>query len=150
MSKTYKMYLVLGDWSDDGHGKSDKLLIESSHPVKDVQDAYKKSCELTGVSFNHNTDFTKDNKGIRVCTEYEDSKFNEEAKDVLEEYGCPKELMDLEYMDDDTLPELITWFIGISLPDWKFKFVFVNDTIPVINGYWNRNLNVQFGYGLYY
>jgi hypothetical protein len=23
-----KMYLVLGDWSDDGHGKTDKVLLE--------------------------------------------------------------------------------------------------------------------------
>ena len=27
------MYLVLGDWSDDGHGKYDKVLVESKKSV---------------------------------------------------------------------------------------------------------------------
>ena len=53
-----KMYLVLGDWSGDGHGISEKVLIESNVSAQEIQEAYKASCKLTGVSFNHNNDYT--------------------------------------------------------------------------------------------
>ena len=31
-----KMYLVLGDWSDDGHGKYDNILLQSNLSVKEI------------------------------------------------------------------------------------------------------------------
>lgn len=49
--KRYKFYVVLGDWSQDGHGKSEKVLIKSNLPVGDTQKAYKKSVEDTGFHF---------------------------------------------------------------------------------------------------
>jgi len=59
-----KMYLVLGDWSDDGHGKYEKVLVEVNKTIEEVQNAYKNSCKLTGISFNgSNEDFT----GINRC-----------------------------------------------------------------------------------
>ena len=43
---------------------------------------------------------------------------------------------------------LIMDFIGLSMPqDWSYKPV--KDDFEAINGWWNGNLNVQFGYGLY-
>jgi hypothetical protein len=33
-----KMYLVLGDWSDDGHGKYKKILVKCNKTVKEIQD----------------------------------------------------------------------------------------------------------------
>jgi len=39
-----RMYIVLGDWSDDGH--SEKVLIESNKTVSEIQDAYRSSCNL--------------------------------------------------------------------------------------------------------
>ena len=35
------MYLVLGDWSNDGHGKSEQVLFTANYPVEDIQNAYK-------------------------------------------------------------------------------------------------------------
>jgi hypothetical protein len=68
--KTNKMYLVLGDWSNDGHGKHDKYLLESNVDVSVIQQAYKDSCKLTGVSFNHNEDYTKRNRSWEIADEY--------------------------------------------------------------------------------
>ena len=40
-------------------------------------------------------------------------------------------------------------FIGLSMPqDWKYEH-YIDDEIEPINGWWNKDLNVQFGYGLY-
>lgn len=41
------------------------------------------------------------------------------------------------------------WFVRLSLPDMMIDLPKEEDTIPCINGYWNGNLNVQFGYALY-
>jgi len=148
------MYLVLGDWSDDGHGKSDKILMEVNKTVKEVQEAYKASCALTGLSFNHNEDYTngklQKTRKHRICTEYEDSEISSETLEILEELGCPiiEDLKEDPFIGTGTFITLWFWFVSLSLPDLEYKRV--EDKVPVINGYWDENLNVQFGYGLYY
>ena len=163
-----KMYLVLGDWSDDGHGKHDKILLESNVSVKDIQDAYKASCKLTGVSFNHNEDFTETKRGweeadkYRIACKYEDSQLSKFVFDILAKHGLTKEMLeewDTENIQDEeedisliteSYIQLWIWFVKLSLPSVAvIKIVEEKDNIPVINGYWNDNLNVQFGYGLY-
>lgn len=146
-----RMYLVMGDWSNDGHGKSDKILVEVNKTVKEVQDAYKASCKLTGISFNHNEDFT----GIKrdydeavdhhIFTEYEGCHVSQTCIDILAKYGI--EIDEDEGYCPEDFAELWFKFVKLSLPDLEFNFV--KDDIPCINGYWNSNLNVQFGYGLY-
>lgn len=160
------MYLVLGDWSDDGHGKYDKVLVESNKSVKEIQDAYKASCKLTGVSFNGNNDFTECKRGYteqekyHIATDYEQG-FNvtDEAKQALKDTGFDVEKHFAFGMDDegDQLEEndiiflyLWTEFVKLSLPDLIINKIPEDNSIPVINGYWNKNLNVQFGYGLYH
>jgi hypothetical protein len=52
---------------------------------------------------------------------------------------------------DDLFTEIWIWFVKLSLPENTIlEKADVKDKIPVINGYWNKNLNVQFGYGLYH
>ena len=50
--------LVLGDWSDDGHGISKDFLFECNYDVHKIRQAYKDSCKKLGVTFNHNKDYT--------------------------------------------------------------------------------------------
>ena len=157
MKKFNKMYLVLGDWSDDGHGKTDKELYEVNKTVEEVQEAYKASCRLTGFSFNHNEDFTgikrewKTSDLYHICTNYEDYLLKEPAYQMFKEHGFDFSDWDIEDTNDiyieDSFEDLWWFFVGLSLPDLEYKKV--QDDIPVINGYWNDNLNVQFGYGLY-
>lgn len=166
-----KMYLVLGDWSDDGHGKHDKILLESNVSVKDIQKAYKASCRSTGVSFNGNEDFTEVDRGweekgkYHIACEYEDGVLSKFVFDILAKHGLTRKMLeewDTETLHDDDDPEdgfglftetyiqLWIWFVKLNLPSSAvIKVVDVKDEIPVINGYWNKNLNVQFGYGLY-
>jgi hypothetical protein len=161
-----KMYLVLGDWSDDGHGKYDKVLVESNKSVKEIQDAYKASCKLTGVSFNHNEDFTererdyKEKQKYHIATGYEQGfDVSDEAKQALRDAGFDVEKHfaygmdedgDQDYDNDDVFLYLWTEFVKLSLPDLIINKIPENNSIPVINGFWDKNLNVQFGYGLFY
>lgn len=147
-----KMYLVLGDWSDDGHGKYEKILLLSNKPVSEVQQAYKDSCRLTGLSFNGNKHYTGLNRTWHeaeeheICTDYEDYELNETCKRILKEYGIE---IDEDFICMDSFVQLWIKFVKLSLPDLELERSEVRDEIPNINGYWNQNLNVQFGYGLF-
>ena len=159
------MYLVLGDWSGDGHGKSEKVLVESNKTVKEIQKAYKASCKLTGVSFNHNEDFTErkrdyiEKQNYHIATEYEQGwEVSDEAKQALRDagYDVDKHFAfgideDEDQIEDNDVIFLHLWteFVKLSLPDLIINKLPEDNSIPVINGYWDKNLNVQFGYGLY-
>ena len=144
-----KMYLVIGDWSDDGHGKFEKVLVEVNKTVEEVQNAYKDSVNLTKISFNENNSYHgfKDVK-YEVCIGYEDNRLIPAVIERFKELKCPTNILEnfIEESYVDTFYSLWFWFVSLSLPDLKYNVV---NEIPNINGYWNKNLNVGFGYGLY-
>ncbi len=150
-----EMYLVLGDWSDDGHGKSRKELYLVNKSVLEVQEAYKASCKLTGIAFNHNENYTgikrdwKEEKDYQICTEYEGFQVSAFVMEVLEKFDCPlyEDLKEDDGWVGDLFEDLWWWFVGLSLEGLEYSRK--NDNIPCINGYWNDNLNTQFGYGLF-
>ncbi len=167
------MYLVLGDWSDDGHGKHDKILLESNVSIDEIQQAYKDSCKLTGVAFNINEDFTETNRPwqeadlYRIACEYDEGNLSMFVFGILAKYGLTREMLNEwdvdgngDYEDEDYDPVILykesyvslwIWFVKLSLPKTAvIKTADAKDEIPVINGYWNKNLNVQFGYGLFF
>jgi hypothetical protein len=162
-----KVKLLIGDWSGDGHGKSESIIFETNKTVEEIQQAYKDSCKLTGISFNHNEDYTGLNlkwnhpeyKDRKICTEYDSYEISRLAEKILKEHGIDvwegfdedaydreDELAPVDGVDHFT--ELWVKFVKLSLPDLEMTRI-SDDEIPVINGYWNKNLNVQFGYGLY-
>lgn len=150
----YQMDLVLGDWSDDGHGKSEKITLVSNKPVLDVQEAYKAACKLTGIQFNHNEDYTGKKRTYdraaeyRVCTEYEESELSAKCRAVFAAHGISTELYEKE-PSPDNFTDLWTAFVKLADPQLELRRLEEEKCIPVINGMWNANLNVQFGYGLY-
>jgi hypothetical protein len=163
-----KVKLVIGDWSSDGHGHHEDVILESNKSVEEIQEAYKKSCKLTGLSFNHNQDFTGLNLNYdhpeysdrKIAVEYEDCHISELATKILKEHGIDvwegfddnvydKEEDDCPIDGVDHFVELWTKFVKLSLPDLELTVPKKGDKIPVINGYWDDNLNVQFGYGLF-
>ena len=170
MTLKNRIDIVLGDWSDDGHGVSEKYPILMNKTKKEMQEAYKASCKALGISFNHNDDYTgiKGNRDrYQICTEYERPYVYPETLEILKNAGCP--LIDIfneqeeftseqleTYIDDeepfaitdeDVFVNLLMWFVGYSLPGFEWEKT-VDDT-PVFNGYWDEGLNVQFAYGLY-
>lgn len=171
------MLLVLGDWSQDGHNLSDSFGCCANKTISEIQEAYKASCKLTGISFNHNEDYTERNRDwtienlYRIATEYDSPFIHYSCYEVLQEYNCPlldrfttqRNGVDEVYSFDrnDVFKhyiELWWWFVKLSLPDLEYEMAIdlpsndpgLGNDLKPINGYWNTRLNVQFGYGLYY
>ena len=156
VNQVNKMYLVLGDWSDDGHGKHEKVLVEVNKNVEEVQNAYKASCKLTGISFNNGEDYTEKGRHwedigkYQIAVEYEEARLSKEVEEILVKHGCPSDILDAykEEPYQDTYVSLWFWFVSLSLSDMKYKLV-EDNSVPNINGFWDKNLNAMFGYGLY-
>jgi len=164
-----KIDIVLGDWSSDGHGKSDKVTILVNKTPQEMKLAYKASCKALGISFNHNDDFTEvkplDNyteqynaeNARQVCADYRETQINQWVLDILKDkcsqFIKPEVMEEIEandtYINHDTFVGLLMGFVSYSLPKFKWEYPDASDKVPVFNGYWDDELNVQLGYGLY-
>lgn len=56
-----QFYLPIGDWSKDGHGECEKILIESDSSLEDIREAHFKIEEKTGIDIHE------------IANEYEDN-----------------------------------------------------------------------------
>ena len=166
MSKKYNMYLELGDTSNDGHGKTQRILLESNTLIREIRKAYKDSCKLTGVSLHScmDKDFTglkrgwKESSKYEVAVEFEEPNIPREALEILKKFGLTFEIVDegsleIEEWDSKTKPldlyydnfiALWIWFVKLSNP--KIELKEIKDVIPTIN---DDDLDVYFGYGLF-
>ena len=162
-----KIKIPIGDWSGDGHGKVENIFIESNTPVKTLQQGYKDSCKLTGIAFNYNGSVTEDYTGLnlkwdhpeakdrRIATEYLSATISKLAEKILLNHGIDvragfedADKDELIYFDgSEHFVKILMKFIKLSVP--SFEYSIVKEEVPVLNGYWNPNLNVQFGYGLF-
>lgn len=155
-----KVKITIGDWSQDGHNQYEEFVFKSNKSVEEIRQAYKDSCKLTGLSFNHNEDYTGLNLNWqhpeyrirKIATEYEKYELSDLAKEILSKFNIDYYNYDEEYSCENFLDLLIS-FIKLSLPDLtleeaSFKKSELKD-IPAVNGWWNRELNCQFGYGLF-
>ena len=163
--------LVLGDWSNDGHGICREILFDCNYDLKTIQEGYRKSSKNLNIAFDTNAKYTepklKYGSDRHVWTDYQDSGISTEAFEVLRANNCFKNVCTESELDeiikeniDDGNDEkyyfdfdsekcaiVIMNFIAVSMPD-DFTYTIVEEDIPAINGYWG-DLNVQFGYGLY-
>lgn len=72
--------LTIGDWSEDGHCRYNKIQYYVNYAISDIRQAYKSSCLMTGVQFNHNQNYTGTGEGYifdQICTEYENNCIRE-------------------------------------------------------------------------
>jgi len=162
-----KVRLTIGDWSGDGHEQSESFVYEVNKSVEEIRQAYKDSCKLTGVQFNHNQNYSglpehnKYRTDLHVCTEYESGSMSIAAYKKLKSFGLDAYNYSIEEVEEeeecvfdaDNFAELIMEFIKLSLPDLTYEEAPFKKselkTMPAINGWWNPDLNVQFGYGLF-
>jgi len=86
-----KVKLTIGDWSQDGHNQYEEFVFESNKTVTEIRQAYKDSCKLTGLSFNHNQDYTGLNIGYgsdrRIATEYEEYELSNLSKEIFDKFN---------------------------------------------------------------
>lgn len=154
---------AIGDWSGDGHKECNDVTFQVNYPICDIQNAYKESCKLTGVQFNHGKNYITSNGEYvynQILTEYDEPFITPEQTAILKKFHVItdeiinklqlKELDDNELIVDDVKQfiTILIRFISLSMPD-DFVASHVNENkIPYINGH-GSDLNVQFGYGIY-
>jgi len=170
-----RVKLSIGDWSQDGHNQYEEFVYESNKSVEEIQEAYKASCALTGLQFNYIQDkenYTglnlnwqdSDYDDRQIAVEYESSHISKLAEEILKSHGIDvwegydPQVYDFKaekcpIQDEENFIDLWLQFVKLSLPDLKLEEASFKKselkTLPAINGWWNENLNVQFGYGLY-
>lgn len=166
-----KVKLSIGDWSHDGHNQSEEFVFEVNKSVEEIRQAYKDSCKLAGIQFNHNDNYIgieydwRESHKYECFTEYEDSRMRSDISKKLKAVGLDVSKYAINDEDDeqeqgefcfetDGFALLLMEFIKLSLSDLTYEEAAFKKselkTIPPINGWWNKDLNVQFGYGLFY
>lgn len=152
-----KMYLPFGDWSDDGHGKWDKVLIEAPS-MEHLLNAQKKIKAIYGEHFFDG-----------MADEYEEPHFSEDVWQALKDSNYPIERMwETEEWNDwsecssidevltvDECPSLSLGFIMdafIWLLNWQGAMIIrldEEDDIPMICN-WTCNGFETVGYGCFW
>lgn len=160
-----RVKITIGDWSRDGHENYDELVFESNKTVEEIRQAYKDSCKLTGIQFNdmgnnNYTDLTltwqdPEYDTRQIAVDYEENTVSKLAHDELWKHGLDTNNYANEdaKLHDQYFLNLLIDFIKLSIPDLlleeaSFKKSELKD-IPAVNGWWNSELNVAWGYGLY-
>lgn len=87
----HKITLVLGDWSNDGHGKTELFTIDSNLNTKEVLRAYKKVSKKLGFNFIED-----------VCADYQECSIYKEHIKILIQNGLKLETV---FLDDWALKE---------------------------------------------
>lgn len=68
--------VILGDWSDDGHGKTKTFIIECNLSEQDLNRAYRAGVEIIGFDFKE-----------EVASDYDDATINRGLLKILRSKG---------------------------------------------------------------
>jgi hypothetical protein len=119
----YKFNLEIGDTSGDGHREMKTIFIECNHSMAELDDAYNKSVDLTGI------DLIED-----CCRDHEDNALDKDTADILITHldlvsiigTCDKKYnkpYNLENLWVDSWRDLVMRFIKLSLPDLEYNII---------------------------
>lgn len=144
MEHVFKMNI--GDYSSDGHGRNEVVVIKSTKPVDEVVTAF--------MSVGEKINLVKHDRFL-IAEEYEDSELSNEHAEVLANAGIKFD--DLVYNDGDEedpeytiegTHELVHLVMRIAQKELDFEYEISNDSIPSFNGYGGKG--PQIGYGLFW
>lgn len=122
--------LTVGDWSGDGHEKTEKYTCEFNLPIDKIEKAYKKGCKKLGF------DLRRD-----VAADYEDRNISKDLYDKLVEAGYSNELdSDIDSLTADDFVLMWVFIAKLGNPELKCSFCPTESL---------SNINVG-GYGLFY
>lgn len=125
MMNLFKM--TIGDWSNDGHGRTECFLISCEVDYQTLVSTYSESCKKTGIVFHE-----------VVARGYEDDSYPVER---FRELGCSEELLHDFVEDPEHYFGLFRWFCSLSSPGILIERKETQDLAHGISG--------QFGYGLF-
>ena len=137
----YQIRLTIGDWSDDGHGRTADFIVNSNLPVEEVREAHFKIQETTGVDIES------------ICSVYEEDEIDEESVEILKDMGFQSS--NCTGMGDGiTNPAEMArlWVFLLQKAEPNLKLEIQNDDIPNLHFYGldekGRHIS-SVGYGLF-
>jgi len=137
----FKFYMTIGDWSGDGHEKSDNFLIESNLPIESVREAHFRIDKATGINIED------------ICSNYEEDEIDPETVHELKMLGFHFDNntgMGDGVINSEEMARL--WVFLLMKADPQLKLEFVEKTIPSLHfcGYDSQNRHIgSVGYGLF-
>lgn len=145
------MKLVVGDWSNDGHGMSEFVYFNCNMPEHEVKKAYLEAVAKCGVGLH---DPRKGEDHVAICSEYEERTIPLIYKEQLEKAGVDFSIVGgIEEagswcdFSEKAIAQIFLQLVKTVRPDFKYEIV--NDQVPCINGFWSKDFNLGFGYGVF-
>lgn len=131
---TYKIELEMGDRWNDGHGRYESCLYESNYSRSDIETAYRKSVELTGIDFT--SVVARDYCDSYISKTLYDELVSKGMKDIFKEwdYEWEENITGLSLTTDD-YAGLYIEFVKMSLPDLEMNQVGLDYSSIDIGGY---------------
>lgn len=137
----YKFYMMIGDWSNDGHGHYKRFIISSNVPVEYVRKTHYKIKKATGIDIES------------ICSEYEDNKVDKNTVDILEGMGFQFGNVYETGNKTISVPEMAQlWIFLLQKTNPILKLNIIDDNIPMLQFYGfdeNGRHIKQVGYGLF-
>ena len=141
-----KFKLIIGDWSNDGHGITSTVVFNSNLTIEELRELYFNQCQKYGRILE------------KIVSEYEESFITKEQFDTLKNYGydfydgAEKELEDEGrfYIDEDVFIDIFIWFMKKDNPTLMLEIT--DDDVPTFHfyGYDSKSRHIGFfGYGLF-
>jgi hypothetical protein len=138
--------LPIGDWSNDGHGKSDLYYIESNKPVEEVREAHFKAKDITGIDIE------------KIANRYEENSI-ESDHPVIEYLRNkkidPRDMFDNDedtyYADSESMVELWVMLLQDGDPNLELK-ISQDHRVPMLPfyGFDEKKRHIGFvGYGTF-
>ncbi len=133
----HKINLVVGDWSGDGHDKTEDILISSSLEKKDLVKAYKAGLKATKIAHD------------KFCTEYEQNSIPRST--YLELLALDPSLGEHENYNNDLKDGEDIW--GLTHEEFAHMYMIIakvgNPKLKWTFEVTSDSINIG-GYGLFY
>lgn len=158
-----KFKMIFGDWSDDGHGKTETVYVEVPDAITQemMRENYEKNKQRFGFGYNDFAcdyeDGTISAKQVEVLTNagldfIQESDVDWDTLDYKRPVVYKRDNGDYALSGDDVMPDsllpLCMFIIGDGIPGWDWKYL-EEDTPVLVGGY--EAISRDFaGYGLFY
>lgn len=111
--------LVVGDWSGDGHEKTENILVLSNKSSKEIEKAYQDGTEILGFDFSE-----------ECCSDYEDYEIKEKYIKILKNENIK---VDDNFMDIESFASIYIQICKLGDPELKIDIQDID--IVDIGGY---------------
>lgn len=155
----YEWALPIGDWSEDGHEKSDDVAIRTTNTKEAIQEAYIRFETETHMTFDTNRTTIGLNRSdmIRLLNSYGDRTLQPDVVQKLRDAGVDMDCVSryvekdedgsMYFLDAKEVAVLFMECIKSQLPD--FNYTLVKEHSTYLFGHYDDKLNISAGYGIY-